>query len=120
MCTAPFLSCGKIMWSVGAPSGAPSAARAQPRAGLRTPPAGPRLVSDHPMIVGSNRGLAATFTEPKSGSAVECARRSRDLFMEACRARTVPYAPGGRTRLGDRCNCAVGHPRFRGAESALL
>src|SRR5215471_6755675 len=30
MCTAPFLSCGKIMWPVGAPSGAPSAARAQP------------------------------------------------------------------------------------------
>jgi len=57
MCTAPFLSCGKIMWPVGAPSGAPSPARAQPRAGLRTPPAGPRLVSDHPMIVGSNRGL---------------------------------------------------------------
>src|SRR5215470_9202448 len=109
MCTAPFLSCGKIMWPVGAPAGAPSAARAQPRAGLRTPPAGPRLVSDHPMIVGSNRGLAATFTEPKSGSAVECARRSRDLFMEACRAQRVPYAPGGLTRLGNWFNYGDGH-----------
>ena len=38
------------------------------------------------------RGLAATFTEPKCGFAVECSRRSGELLMEAGRARVAARA----------------------------